>query len=658
MTLLTSTHFPTAKNANYPAFDVEVAFGSLPTEGPIWRTIASDVRGFSSVRGRPREFDRFSAGRMTATLDNNARDFDPEYSSSPHYGHVLPEKRVRVLASYGGTQYVVFDGFVDGWPQEWQDFGKDATVQLSATDGFKILSQVQMPDSFFEFAVGLNPPEHRWRLTEASVAAGTFSPDTGRSTSLATGTYNGSASVVSEGLIPYGPDSTSIDFTHADRDSIQLANISLDAPSSVAAWFKITTTDTALTDVVFMINAGSAYGYLAVPASGTLLGGAAIPAGRAAFFAYDATEYNGVYSSGRVDDGAVYHVVGTAESTAGLLIYVNGVDVTTAWASSAGQVDGANTHAAIGNIASSLFSSGFYGLNGQIDDLAVYERALSAQEVADLFNAGDNALSGDATGTRVRRVLDYAGWPGYGLSTSADRDLDTGSSTVGEHNLSGGSALDYLQTLHDTEQGQMYMGLDGALSSDGVFKFVWRQRHALITASRSNTSQATFSDSGALRYADLELSYDETKVYNEARVTRTGGADQVTQDATSQGRYFRRTYEKSGLLYSSDNDSFDHATWAVNRYKDPATRIEAVIIKPLDNPSGLWPQVLGREIGDRITVERNGVSKEVIIEGKEIDYDGEDWTTTFRCSPADLGPYWLLDDATFSVLDTSTVLAF
>ena len=54
MTLLTSTHFPTAKNANYPAFDVEVAFGSLPTEGPIWRTIASDVRGFSSVRGRVR----------------------------------------------------------------------------------------------------------------------------------------------------------------------------------------------------------------------------------------------------------------------------------------------------------------------------------------------------------------------------------------------------------------------------------------------------------------------------------------------------------------------------------------------------------------------------------------------------------------------------
>ena len=634
MTLLTTSHFPAAKNANYPAFDVEVAFGSLPTEGPIWRTIASDVRGLSVTRGRPREFDRFSAGRMTATLDNNARDFDPEYSSSPHYGHVLPEKRVRVLASYGGTQYVVFDGFVDGWPQEWRDAGKDALVQLSATDGFKVLAQAQLSASPWDTEVLADSPLVWHKLGDFSTGA-TMLDSSGNGYH---GTYSlGGASIA--GLVAESLDAAT-DFDGTDDYARLSTNLSVGTyfPSSATAWtlegwFQTTQT----------------------PASRGMMFCALDP------IAYDSYAGAWIDSLGRlnnvgsaVNDGAIHHFAVVRSTISTVTLYIDGASAGTPGTLVGNSVDQGGTWLGWQTASGNQY-------DGTLDEIIIYDRALAAERILAHYNAGvagaSGAWGGEATGTRVRRILDFAKWPGEGLSTSADRDLDTGSSTCAPASFSG-SALDYLQTIYDTEQGQMYMGLDGALSSKGTFDFVLRQRHALITASRSNTSQATFSDSGSLRYADLELAYDETKVYNEARVTRSGGAEQTAQDTGSQTKFFRRTYEKSGLLYSSDNDSFDHATWAVNRYADPATRVESVIIKPLDSPSNLWPQVLGREIGDRITVTRNSISKEVIIEGIEHDYDGEDWTTTFRCSPADLGPYWLLDDSVFSVLDTSTILAF
>lgn len=623
---LTSTHFPSARNGNLPAFDVEVAFSSLPTEGPIWRTIATDAREFSSKRGRPRELDRFSAGNCTATIDNNGREYDPEYTSSPYYPNVLPEKRLRVLASWAGTQYVVFDGFVDGWPQEWQDKGKDASVQLSATDGFKVLAQAELPSSFYEMVVATDRPDHWWSLGEAAGAS--IIKDAGFAPTLYDGSASGAPTLGAAGVVAFDGDRTALTLTATQRIAGPFTSPVNGTPFTWAGWFKHPGVG-AVDEYLLYLLAPGATDYAYISATTGILNWITVLA-----------------SPSRVDDNVAHHFAFVQDSfSIGMSMYLDGALVASF---------GGTSHGALLN--GTFYIGGLPG-TGQSAAATLAHRQwwfspLTATQIADHYNAGKNALTGEATGTRVGRVLNYVGWP------TEPRDLDTGSSTVGANDLSGGSALDYLQTLFDTEQGQMYMGLDGPLSGKGTFDFVWRQRGALITASRSNTSQATFTDSGTLKYADLELSYDETKVANDARVSRSGGAEQTASNLDSQGKYFKRTYEKSGLLYASDNDSFDHATWAVNRYKDPKTRVEAIVIKPMRSPSNLWPQVLGREIGDRVTVTRQSVSKEVIIEGIEHDYDGEDWTTTFRCSPADLGPYWCLDDTTLSVLDSTTIPSF
>ena len=648
---LTKTRFPSARNATVPALDVEVAFTSRPTEGPIWRTVVGDCRGFSSERGRPRELDRFAAGTCTVTLDNRDRDYDPEYTSSPLYPNVLPEKRMRILASYNSVQYVVFDGYVDGWPQRWQDVGKDATVQLSATDGFKILAQTILPSSIYELSMAAlsPPPTHWWKLDEA--VGQTTALDTAPlldPSAAAHGTYSGGATLGGTALVPFDGGRTSITLDGSNDSIINppVSSIPTSSVASVVMWFKHTSAPTdGAPDYLLHYGSTQAAGCVRVYLLDTAYG--ASSGKMRAQFGSGVT----VTSAAVYDDNAAHFLAVTISATVLSLI----TDTATATAAITASVvpPGEFYIGAVNGLQSTT-----YWL-GSVASVAVWDGiTLTAAQLTELYNAGNGGLTGEASGTRVKRILDAAKWPGAGLSTSADRDLDTGSSTLGAYELAGGTALDYLQTLFDTEQGQMYMGIDGALSTDSVFKFVWRQRHATITATRSNTSQATFTDSGTLKYADLELSYDETKVFNESRVTRSGGAEQTAADKASQDNYFRRTYEKSSLLYATDAESFDHATWAINRYSDPLTRVESITIKPQRDPANLWPQVLGREIGDRVTVTRSAISKAVIIEGISHDYDGEEWTTVFRCSPADLGPYWVLDDAVYSVLGTTTIPAF
>ncbi len=83
---------------------------------------------------------------------------------------------------------------------------------------------------------------------------------------------------------------------------------------------------------------------------------------------------------------------------------------------------------------------------------------------------------------------------------------------------------------------------------------------------------------------------------------------------------------------------------------------------PRTDPTNLWPQVLGRVIGERITTKRKplGLNSEIsldfIIDGIEHSFGiGPVWTTVFAGSPVDpnVGDYLILDDAVAGLLDTA-----
>jgi hypothetical protein len=102
------------------------------------------VTALAIERGRTDEFAEFAAGKCVLTLENNDRRFDPWYTLSPIYGLVTPRRGVRVIATYGGTDYPLFKGRIE----EIEPTGHkgNRTVLITAYDGLRDLGAVDVPD--------------------------------------------------------------------------------------------------------------------------------------------------------------------------------------------------------------------------------------------------------------------------------------------------------------------------------------------------------------------------------------------------------------------------------------------------------------------------------------------------------------------------------
>lgn len=243
------------------------------------------------------------------------------------------------------------------------------------------------------------------------------------------------------------------------------------------------------------------------------------------------------------------------------------------------------------------------------------------------------------------------------LGPNGDRLIGEGQSTLQASTLSKARALQHLQDVQASENGLIFVGKDGSV--------VFHGRHRRIKPPYTQ-SRATFGDgSGELGYADILLD-DDTPVWNEVTLQRTGGTEQSASDQTSKDRYFPRSYSDTTLLLTSDSEVLDAANWLLGRYKEPGLRVAGMVIKGSSDPANLWPVVLNLEIGERVTLKRrppgggSAISQESFIEGIEHQADAlhGTWSTTFRLSPADTNTYWILDDTLASVLGTTTRLAY
>lgn len=272
-------------------------------------------------------------------------------------------------------------------------------------------------------------------------------------------------------------------------------------------------------------------------------------------------------------------------------------------------------------------------------------RSLQAYDRAAVAAVG----AGDLTGARVGRILDSAAWP------AELRDIATGQTTVQATTLDG-PALSELLDIAETEIGELYIAGDGDV--------VFRDRNGILTDTRSAESQGIFGDSGAeLPYESADMEYDDQQIYNLVRITRTGGTEQTASDATSQADYLVRVYSKSGLWMETDSVAADYAAWIVHLSKDAELRFSQIVIAPQTDPDNLWPQVLGRQLGDRITVRRrppgggDTIEQDVYIRGiaHDVDYRAAKWTTTWQLQSALRNSFLVLDDPINGVLNANAL---
>lgn len=254
--------------------------------------------------------------------------------------------------------------------------------------------------------------------------------------------------------------------------------------------------------------------------------------------------------------------------------------------------------------------------------------------------AGSTVGAGELTGARVNRVLSSASWP------VEDRLIDDGDTAVQSTDL-GGNALSELQLVQDTELGELFVDPSG--------RAIFQGRASVLTRAASTTSQATFGDAGyvatgELPYTDVKLTSLDDHLANRVTITRAGGAPQVAEDATSILKYLVKGYTPGELIMQTDSEALARAQGLLYRHKDPVRRYDRLefLCPALDVETVMWPQLLGRSFGDRITVRRrpagggSAIDHDAFVRGVEFSSDGQSWDTVWILQAADRFSYFTI----------------
>lgn len=526
-------------------------------------------------------------------------------------------------ASLVAVTHDLAHGFVDRWPQDAAR-GFTATAKLTATDGFKILSQVDVA-SAFEEQMRTVAPAAWWRLGDAVPTDRVCLDSSGNHRD---GVYYGEPG--STGSIVDGATGDAVEFDGEDDRVIFDGSWMLTAaPLSVVAW--VQTSSTASTDPTLIFIQYRLFGVgggatTFAPVVALALTGA----GFAQFTARSAGPSTGSVT-GAVDlrDGRPHMLAGTIDSSKVPRLYVDGTLVATGAALGSATLD---TSDGLRIATGPVGGSGYNRFAGIIDELAVYTNAMSDATVAAQWDAGADPWSGDLPGPRITRFLDVAGWP------AGDRDLDTGSSVMGPFASTGTTVLAAIQDAEATEAGRLWMSPAG--------KVTFRSRHSRATDPRAVTPQATFTDDGTatnpLHPTVCELDFSDDLIVNIVTVEWSGGAETVT-DATSVAAYGPRSMTVQTQLGSSV-DARSRAQWMLSRYAQPRVRPVSVTIRPSAD-ARLWRPALTLRIGDRVTVRRRPADTGSVttvtawIEAVEhrISDGVNTWETTFGLSPTPTG---------------------
>jgi hypothetical protein len=260
-------------------------------------------------------------------------------------------------------------------------------------------------------------------------------------------------------------------------------------------------------------------------------------------------------------------------------------------------------------------------------------------------DSGLNGFSGEGSNSRIVRLAGYAGVP------VGDTDAETGLSTSLANQVTNGqTALALMSEVVETEGGLLFDAGPGTLTFHA-------RSHRYNAASTLTLSGAA----GELR-ANLEPKLDDQGLVNDMTASREGGVSVRAVDDASIDDY--GLYRESvTLLTTSDSEVQDAANWKVFTGSTPEVRIPVAETDLTRASASQKTALLAREIGDRITLaslpsQAPAASMDFFIEGYTETITAEQYRISFNLSPAALSGVWQLDSSTYSLLGTTTRLAY
>jgi hypothetical protein len=172
------------------------------------------------------------------------------------------------------------------------------------------------------------------------------------------------------------------------------------------------------------------------------------------------------------------------------------------------------------------------------------------------------ATAGQDTGTRTGKILDQVLWP------TNMRQIDTGNTTCVVDPGTARTSLDALFNAAFSEQGAFYINQEGTA--------VFKNRTNTITS--ASTTPIEFNQTGGIPYKNLVFAFDDKLIINSAGMTRVGGTQQVSENATSIAKYFPHQLNQENLIAQTDTDTLNIARIYVATRQETTIRIDAMLI--------------------------------------------------------------------------------
>jgi hypothetical protein len=561
--------------------------------------------------------------------------------------------------------YSQFTGYVERWPQTWQDSGNYGVSDLTCIDAFGYLSQRKLLSPAYmellllgpSFFYPLDEPTGATSfadLTGARSPAGVLQQFGGLLSQCAAGSsLVSTAASGASGFLPAGLGGPVVTIANSPSSPavtvLDLSGTAANAgPPSSGGWTRIFAlrmpTAQPATTLGMIWFAEDQFGnkvILDINSFGNL---------------HFELWRNGVqvYIQGIATlpaDGG-WHLFGISVSAAGTTITSwldsDWVNMDTGWPDVHTAFVGGN-EALGGALASgSYVNAAFQGWAGDIQYVSELPFEVTSAQWTVLYETlrygstiNGITLSTDS-GTRYADILRWAGWAG----SQAQDKFTTGQTVrygpptdlIAAAADSGTDAVTATQAVVDTENGNHFAAADGTVT--------FKARRARYN---QTVPVATFGENtagGEIPYTVASFGLDPTRLGNDAAITQTstGIALRVLDQASIADKGDVQLQRNVNTLDS--NELFDAGTFLVDRYRTPMQRLETITIDLAAYPAA-WAAILALELGSRVRVLRRPPN------APALTFDGFveqiNWTMTeqgaasvdLQISPAAGLTYWV-----------------
>lgn len=147
ITVITTIDFSNGATFGFPFIIGDPEHGKLGTgtlSDTSGSTLTVDVSGIvQNIRikgGYNLLQDQFEAVTGTIRLYDQNGDWNPDNPASPYYGYLVPNRKMRVAATYNGSSYWLFSGYTTAYNYSYPKDQELAYLDIQVSDAFRLFN--------------------------------------------------------------------------------------------------------------------------------------------------------------------------------------------------------------------------------------------------------------------------------------------------------------------------------------------------------------------------------------------------------------------------------------------------------------------------------------------------------------------------------------